>query len=210
MKATPSRFWRKQAERIDALTLRERAIMFVSLAVALVALADFTVLSPALGLHKRLATEVAQRTQELAALRERVALASSAADTPARRLQGAIEAARAERQALDAEIDKLGARSHQAPRLADLLERVLRRHERLTLVRLDTSAPPSPAVEGALPLSTVHLSLAGGYHDIAHYLAEIERTLPGLRWAELRLTREGEGALLTLRVQLLGDLEVRS
>lgn len=210
MKRTPSPFWRKQAERIDALSLRERAIMFASLAAALVALADFAVLSPALTVHKRLAGEVEQRNRELATLRERVALADGAADTPARRLQAAIEAARSERQGLDAQIDKLGARSAEAPRVADLLERVLRRHERLTLVRLDTSAPPALAAEGALPLHTVHLSLAGAYHDIAQYLAEIERTLPGLRWVELKLTREGDGALLALRVQLLGDLEVRS
>jgi MSHA biogenesis protein MshJ len=210
------RIWRRQAERIDALSLRERAIMFVSLAAALVALADFSVLSPALGAGKRLAAEVDKRNRDLATLRERVAAAEGTADTPVRRLQSAIEAARAESRALDAEIDKLGARSAEAPRVADLLERVLRRHERLALVRLDTSAPPavasaaSGAAEGTLPLHTVHLSLAGAYHDIAGYLAEIERTLPGLRWAELKLARDGDGALLTLRVQLLGDLEARS
>jgi MSHA biogenesis protein MshJ len=213
-----SAFWRKQAERIDALSLRERAIMFASLAAALVALADFSVLSPALATGKRLASEVEQRNRELSTLRARVAAAEGAADTPARRLQAAIEAARAESQTLEAEIARLGARSAEAPRVADLLERVLRRHERLTLVRLDTSAPPTAlaaagaagAAAGALPLHTVHLSLAGAYHDIAGYLAEIERTLPGLRWAELKLSRDGEGALLTLRVQLLGDLEARS
>ncbi len=211
MTPKPFPFWRKQAERIDALSLRERAIMFASLAAALVALADFSVLSPALATGKRLALEVERHNRELTALRERVAMAEGAADTPARRLQAAIEAARAEGHTLEAEVARLSARSAEAPRVADLLERVLRRHERLTLVRLDTSAPPTAATAaGALPLHTVHLGLAGAYHDIAGYLAEIERTLPGLRWAELKLSRDGEGALLTLRVQLLGDLEARS
>ena len=37
------KFWEAQAQRIDALSLRERVIMFVSVALALVALADHVI-----------------------------------------------------------------------------------------------------------------------------------------------------------------------
>lgn len=217
MTASTSRFGRfaaAQAARIDALSLRERAMLFASLAAAMVAIVDFTVLSPSLEAQRRMAQTMQQRSTELDALRTRAAAAADT-DTPAAKLRQALERVRAESAALDREIATAGERSAAAPRLADLLGRVLRRHERLTLVRLDTTPPPAavpgtgttpPTADGRPGLHTVNLSLAGHYHDLADYLAEIERTLPGLRWVEVRVARDGDGALLALRLQLLGDL----
>ena len=64
-------FWKRQARRIDALSLRERAIMFASLAVALVAATDALVLSPRSAEQKAVATRLRAQATELMALRGR-------------------------------------------------------------------------------------------------------------------------------------------
>ncbi|MDP1531959.1 MAG: hypothetical protein Q8L92_00095, partial [Rubrivivax sp.] len=185
-------FWQAQALRIDGLTLRERAILFVSAAVALAALADTLWLSPLMTRQKALKAQMQQQSRELQTLRQRVTASTelAPADSPQGRLQAAVTQARSRRDALDADIASQFANAEQSTRLPALLASVLRRHERLTLVRLATApAPAAPSTDTAATpaLQGVDLSLAGAYPDLVHYLAEIERTLPGLRWGELRI-----------------------
>lgn len=197
-------FWAQQAKRINALTLRERVIMFVSLAVALAALADALVLSPQGAEQKALVTKMRQQAAELEGLRSKLVAGTAAAgaDTPLGRLQRL----RAERQAVDAQIRQhAGADS---ARLPDLLAQVLKRHDKLSVLRLATAAP-KPAADGeaaALPQLGVDLSLAGSYLDLVAYLAEIETTLPGVRWSDLQISNSDQTPVLKVRVYLLADL----
>ncbi|MBA4175089.1 MAG: hypothetical protein C0505_00780 [Leptothrix sp. (in: Bacteria)] len=215
-------FWQLQARRIDALSLRERAIMFVSVAVALMALADWLAFSPMMARQKALTAQLQKHSREMDTLRQRVAAAAPGAqpDTPVGRLHKAVAQASAERDALDTEIRRQLAAPDASPQLADLLARVLRRHERLTLVRLATAAPagtapaspataapgsPQPAANGAEPaLSPVDLAVSGEYAELVAYLAEIEKALPGLRWGELRLSGASSPPALAMRVYLAG------
>jgi len=203
-------FWTQQSRRINALSLRERAIMFVSLAVAMAAAADALVLSPRLAEQKAMAAQMRQHVTELDGLRGKLAgstgTATAAADSP----EGRLQAARAERAAVDAELLRLNTGSGAATGLPELLEQVLKRHERLTLLRLATAAA-APAREGAaatLPLTGVDLSLSGSYPDLAAYLAEIENALPGVRWGDLQISSPAQPPVLKVRVYLLGDLGV--
>lgn len=191
--------WKTQARRINALTLRERAIMFVSLSVALVAVTDTLVLSPRMAEQQALAKQLRQNTREVDELRLRLQPARD--DTPAGRMARELEGMRAEQAALDAEIGR--SADSTTIRLPELLERVLRRHERLLLQRLAT-LPPSAAAPGGLPRQAVDIAMRGSYPDLARYVAETEAALPALRWGELRLTRRDEGAELLARVYLPG------
>ncbi|MCK7499106.1 MAG: hypothetical protein MZW92_57960 [Comamonadaceae bacterium] len=81
---------------------------------------------------------------------------------------------------------------------------MLKRHDRLTLVRLTTSAPPLvDEASGRLPLHTVTLSVGGSYHDLAGYIGEIERTLPEAALERPARHATTAAAALTVRVQLL-------
>jgi MSHA biogenesis protein MshJ len=196
-------FWTLQARRINALTLRERAIMFVSLAVAMAALADALVLSPQGAEQKALAKKMRQQTTELDGLRSQLVAGTVAAgtDTP----QGRLQQLRSERQAVDEQIrQRAGSAS---ARLPDLLGQVLKRHDRLTVLRLATAAPrPASELEpGALQMLGVDLSLAGSYLDLVAYLAEIENTLPGVRWSELQINSAEPTPVLKVRVYLLTE-----
>ncbi len=194
--------WQRQARRIDALSLRERAIMFVSLAVALVAAVDGLVLAPRMAEQKTLATQMRQGATELGALRTR--LAGPAADTEAARLGRELAAVQAERQALEADIAGRLGTAAAATSLPDLLARVLRRHERLTLLRLTTAAPEA-ASPNTLPRQGVEIVMRGNYPDLATYVADTETALPGLRWGTLTITRQGDTAELAAQVFLPGE-----
>jgi MSHA biogenesis protein MshJ len=199
-------FWTQQGKRINALTLRERTIMFVSLAVAMAALADALVLSPQGAEQKALATKMRQQAAELDGLRSQLVAGTAAAgaDTPLGRLQRL----RVERQAVEEKIRQHGGKD--AARLPDLLAQVLKRHDKLVVLRLATAVPRAPA-EGeaaALPQLGVDLSLAGSYLDLVAYLAEIETTLPGVHWSELQINQSDPTPVLKVRVYLLADLGV--
>lgn len=202
-------FWMQQARRINALSLRERVIMFASLAVALGALADALVLTPQMNAQKAMAKQLRQQTTELDGLRGQLASlqGTGAADTPLGRLQRSLAETRTERDEVDAELKQRSSVEGGAARLPELLERVLKRHERLTLLRLTTAAPAPPR-EGqaaSLPLQGVDLHVSGSYGDLASYLAEIETAMPGLRWSELRLSSQTQPPVLKLRVYLNAD-----
>ena len=206
-------FMRAQAKRIDGLSLRERAFMFISLAAALVAVADALVISPRLAEQKALLAQRQTQTAQINTLRTELAGGGANADTPAAKLARQLAEARTRQQALDAEIARGLAQGAQGARLSDLLERVLRRYERLTLLRLATvapsAAPTAPALNAAtdgLPLQGVEISVRGSYPDLAQYVADTESALPALRWGALSIVSGGEQPVLNARVYLLESL----
>lgn len=205
------RLWQNQARRIDALSLRERVIMFASLALALGALVDALLLSPAITERRALAAQMRQNGNELGTLRAQLAAATqTGTDTPLGRRRAAVERARAELHSLDTQVQARLARRDEVTRLPELLERVLRRHERLTLTRLATVEAPrsSAAADGAasgLRWQAVELSVAGSYLDLVQYLAALEQELPGLRWGALQIATQTQPPVLTVRLLLAGE-----
>lgn len=192
--------WARHAKRIDALTLRERAFMFVSLAVALVAAFDHFLLSPRMAEQKALAGQIRQLSREVEGLRAQ--LAPGRIDGPGGRLVQELDALRQQQQQQDHALAQLQAGAAAGTQLPELLERVLRRHEKLTLLRLAT-VKPGPAAPNELPRQAVQLAMRGSYPELTQYLADTEAALPGLRWGELSITRQGSAAELSATVLLL-------
>ena len=92
-----------------------------------------------------------------------------------------------------------------------VLDRLLRSHERLTLTRLaTTTAVPRPVTPDtaapAVRWQGVDLSVAGHYADLAQYLAELEQTLPGLRWGPLQIAAPTMPPVLSVRLMLVGEV----
>ena len=63
------KIWETQALRINALSLRERVIMFASVSVVLVALVDSLVFSPSMAELRKLSAQLREQTQQLDTLR---------------------------------------------------------------------------------------------------------------------------------------------
>ena len=209
--------WERQAKRIDGLSLRERAILFLSIAAVLAAVFDTLVLSPLSTHAKQRNEQQAQQATEIGQLREQFVASSRSATDPAAQLHGQLDAAKAERVRLDAELRHASTIS-EGEGLSVVLQRLLAQQpglvlERLTLlddtpvvpppislVALATGAAPASAPAAAAPVRPalpamagmswqgVELQVQGSYRDTQHYLQALERELPGLRWGEMRLS----------------------
>lgn len=202
--------WTDQARRIDALSLRERVFMFVSIAVALSAVADLAVISPALAERRQLTAQMRQQAQQIESLRTQFALKGTG-DSPEGRQRAAIDGARSEQQALDTRIREQFVSRDEIARLPVVLDRLLRQQERLVLVRLALAPPTATAAAAATPAAAavrwqgVDLSVAGSYPDLVQYLTELEKALPGLRWGPLQIATPTLPPVLTVRLLLVAE-----
>lgn len=205
--------WKKQLARINALSLRERVMLFASVAFVMVALADTLVWSPAAAKRKSLVAEQATAAKELDTLRQRLADASATSqpDSPRGQMLARIAQSRAELQAVDSQITANLGDGKQLAGLPDLMDQVLRRHERLTLTHLRTTdeRPTDKATdkstETALRWQAVDLGVSGGYLDLVQYLADLEHALPELRWGPMQINTKQMPPELTVRLFLAGD-----
>jgi MSHA biogenesis protein MshJ len=158
--------------------------------------------------QKAMATQLRQQASAVEKLR--LQLGNGPADTPAAKLSREIERMTAERSALDAQIASLTEATGVA--LPAVLERVLRRHDKLTLLGLAT-ALPDPGAGGAaaggaaaprLQRQAVDIRMRGSYPDLARYVADTEAALPALRWGALKIISQSGDAELSAQVFLTG------
>jgi MSHA biogenesis protein MshJ len=206
--------WQVYAKRIDAMSLRERVFLFLSAALVLAALLDSLLISPLNSEQAQLRLSQKKQAAELKALRDQFGEAArlNSADSPQGRLRSAIAAAQGEQQALDRELQQRSGLLDNSSQLPEVMGRLLRRHERLTLVKLNTLDDASSTTPAAAPAADnsklkwrgVELRVAGDYLDLMRYLAELEKTLPTLRWGELRISSEQGQPLMQVQVFLVG------
>ncbi|MFZ2990741.1 hypothetical protein [Ideonella sp.] len=223
------------AQRIDALSLRERAFVFISAAGLLLAAADQAVIAD--GLKAQAGWKAAQLREENELLQLRTELAKLTRKPPARLpdrdassgsspasanpldLQAELRAARAAHEATLAAANPT-PQGAEPVGLPDLLTRALGQQRGLTLVQLSTrprsltqpgaaapspSLPVTPPAVADLPLSTwqgASLSVAGSFADLRAFVAQLETSLPGLRWGTLTLDTASGTPVMTLNLWL--------
>jgi MSHA biogenesis protein MshJ len=194
-------------ERIDALTLRERAILFVGVLAALFLLASNVVFSS-------LFKERARLSQELTAKRDQT-----------RTLQTQIENIVAERgrnpdEVNRARIDELKTLLREregglsmamhgvvSPReMVRMIEQVLSRNRALTVVTIENlpavplqedgsvvatgNTPPEKNVAAGMYQHGLRIVLDGQYPDVLRYLQSLEKLPWKVLWGEVRLQTE--------------------
>lgn len=198
--------WTKLAARIDALSLRERAFLFLTLIVLSMLLADMLWLAPVQALHQQVTQRFAAQDAELQRLRDE--LKNSSAETgPGQQVREELAQVRERLAAVNQEIAQMPVAKVDETPLTKVLVHFLRRHEGLVLVRTATLAPESRAGQGATPGMTrqgLELTVAGPYHELTRYVQTLERALPALRWGTMKMNSDRLSAQLTLQVWLLG------
>ncbi|MCY7304701.1 MAG: hypothetical protein LH632_00845 [Rhodoferax sp.] len=206
--------WQSLSRRIDALSLRERVFLFLSLIAVCVAITDQVWLAPARSVHLNVKQRFAAESLELQRLREAVKAKASAAD-PAKLVREEIAAAKAETASVDAAIAMLAGPTRGTVNLQDVLVHFLRRHAALTLVK--TGNLPGEVVAGgsgqpgqagaaakvAVVRQAMELTVAGPFAELVRYVETLERALPDLRWGTMKLAAEQQPPQLTLQVFLL-------
>lgn len=219
-------YWQRLETRIDAMSLRERAMAFAIAALLLITAVDTLMLDPLLREQKAASQQVTQDQQQIAALQAEIQIrvASHDIDPDA---ANRIRLHELKQQSARLQDDLKGLQKGLVPpdRMASLLEDMLKKNGRLQLTSLKSlpatlltepadsdatgakkaSAPqskdkPVNAVEGeAVYKHGVELVVQGSYADMLAYLAELEAMPWQLFWANARLkTGEYPKATLTL------------
>jgi MSHA biogenesis protein MshJ len=199
------------AARIDALTLRERAMLFAGAAAAIVFLLYAMVLNPLIAKQKVLRAELAQLHDNIAGIDREIGqrLQAYAVDPDA--------AARSRLGAIGSDTEQLAGKLRAmqnglvAPeRIAPLLETILKSNGKLQLVAMKT-LPVSPLSEAAAPASAaraepvavaavppvallyrhgVEISVRGNYLDMVNYMDALESMPTQLFWGRAELAVE--------------------
>lgn len=214
--------------RVDALTLRERGLLFAAVAAVIVFIGHTAVLGPIYREHAALRTQIDQQQNNLMGLDGEITAKVLAyqvdPDAPAREK---LEAIKQETAALG---DSLLAMEHglvPPERMAPLVDTILRANARLKLVSMRTlpaesmtalgaAAPapaPAPAAQaeaGAAPATEllyrhgVEVTVRGNYLDMVDYMSALEAMPTRLFWGRAQLdVEEYPASRLTLTLYTL-------
>ena len=200
-------FWAILSVRIDALSLRERAILFATLIVSCMLLADVLWLAPVQDMSRQLTLRLTAQSAELQRLRDELK-SSGGATGPGKLTREELVQIKARLEEVNQQIKKVPSSALDETPLSTVLVYFLRRHEGLTLVRtatlnLETKAAREGAVTG-VSRQGLELTVAGSYPELIRYVQTLERALPALRWGTMRIVGGKQPVLLTLQVSLVG------
>ena len=203
------------ATRIDALTLRERVLLFAAAAAVFLFLAHFFSLGPMYARQDLLRTQIVQQQNNLEGIdneiREKVQAFQADPDAPAREK---IATVRAQLDSLALSLRAMQNGLVPPERMAPLVESILRANGRLQLVSMRTlpvepvmggakpqAAPAAGAATSAAPADVarpaallyrhgVEVTVRGNYLDMIGYMAALESMPTQLFWGGARLEAE--------------------
>jgi MSHA biogenesis protein MshJ len=185
---------RRYAERIDALGVRQRVLIFLFLALVLVLIANAALIDPLRAKHKRLSAEVAQQEKEIAMLQvelQRLVQGNQVDPDAANRARQA--ALREELRQLNSRIVEEQRRFTPPERVRRLLEELLEKNRGLALVDLQT-LPVVPIAQrqgttaSGIYRHSIELTVRGSYGELFEYLRALEKTPNQLYWARAELS----------------------
>lgn len=201
------RWWKQLETRIDAFSLRERVLLFVSLLVVVLLLGHTLWLEPALSRYTDIAKRFASQNTELLKLHDE--LKNSGGETgPGRAMRQELVQIREQLAAVNHDIAQMPMSASNETPLTQVLVHFLRRHEGLVLVRTATLAvDPRQGLAGSeanLGRQGLELTVAGPYSELVRYVQTLERAMPALRWGTMKLNSEQRPTELNIQVWLLG------
>ena len=197
--------WQRIAARVDELPLRQRAMLFATISLALVVLAYVLMIEPVLVRQKRLIDQANRNQSQLNAVRsqiEGVLKGQGGAEkdpevAALRELE--LKVADAERKLVQRK------QAYVAPaRLPTLLKDLLGPARSVRLEGFRTLPATPVGVGGMLYRHGVELTLKGGYFELTQYLADLERLPARMLWgpAEMQVEKYPE-VRLTLQLHVL-------
>lgn len=207
----------RTAQRIDAFTLRERALVFFAVALLIVSILDTGLLRPQLAREKQLSELLAKRQSEVREVQAQLqAVVLARAADPDRENRERLAKVRSALAGLEAQIETERHKFTAPGQMRGMLEEMLARNSRLRLLELKTLEPttigsakaqdapaPKPQADGVadqlIYRHGVELSLSGTYLDLLSYLAALEKLPSQLYWGKLDLKVE-EHPVVTLRL----------
>lgn len=185
------RYWSTFAGRIDDMALRQRAMLFATISLVVIALAHVMLIEPVLVKQKRLIDGVNRTQSQLSAVRGQIESFLKEQESGRKDPE---QIALAELEARVAQAEKTLAerkRGFIAPtRLPALLRSLLGPGHGLTMESL--RVVPGTQVEGSAGFYRhgVELTLKGSYFELVQYLSQLEKLPARLIWGRTELQVE--------------------
>jgi len=198
---------KRYAERIDAATLRERAMIFAAATLVLVYFVNATLIEPLRARQKALTAETSQINQELQVVQGQLAVMVQdvARDVNAPN-RAKLASLREQLTQMNARVAQEQRRFTPPDRMRDVLEDILRRNRGLVLVELRTlSVTPigAPAAGGTGTAGAyrhgIEFTIKGSYADLYEYLRMLEHLPTQIYWGRADLSA-AEHPVLTLKL----------
>jgi MSHA biogenesis protein MshJ len=211
---------RRYAERLDAMTLRERVMVFSALALLVVGVAYSFFIDAEFVRSTRLTHQIAQRQGESKAAQDELTrLARSRQADPDREQRERIAQLRAQLADVEGKVAAEERKFTAATQMRRVIDEMLARNSRVRLVDLKTLPvttiaearaargtaaavdPKAPtAAEKLIYRHGLELSVSGSYLDLLGYLAELERLPTQLYWSNVELNVD---AYPTVRMKVI-------
>lgn len=221
--------WKKWAEKFDALSLRERVLLFAACALALVFVFYFMRLDPLFSKRAALASSMAQNQGLVMGVDQEIVLTIAAHGMdPDKGVRDRLNAVQAETAGLKDSLRHMQNGLVAPERMVMLLENLLRQHARLRLLSLKTL--PSGVVGEAVPAAAaggpagaadakaakpvvaaqvlhrhgVEVVVQGSYPDMVNYMQALQTMPTQVFWGKARLEADAYPvARLTLTLYTL-------
>jgi MSHA biogenesis protein MshJ len=185
------------ANRIDAMSLRERALIFITLLAALYFLAVNVLFGPLNAEKDKLQQRLNQKHTETRALESQIqSLAASGTEGLDATKRKKLEALRENLKVMDTELVRVTAGLVPPREMARLIEQMLLKNRGLQVMRVE-SIPATPLLEdgGSVTGTMVYkhgmrVEVKGGYLDILRYLKSLEALPWKVFWGKVSLKTE--------------------
>ncbi len=187
----------RYADRLDAMSLRERVLIFLAVAVVIVAIADSVLFDPILRRQKINSQRIHQQEDEIRTMQGQVqAYAQGRTGDNAGTKRERLEKRKVELAALDRELG--GKRSELVPpeRMAKMLYEIVKRNPDIELVSLRslpatglTQSLTAALGSGGLALYRhgIEITVSGSYLKMLTYVNQLERLPAKIMWGNMEL-----------------------
>lgn len=217
--------WQLLSDRIDALSLRERGMIFIAAAAAMISLMNVLLIDPLLTHQKMLSGQIVQIQLSSATMQQQIqTLLQLGNHDPNAALKARLAQLRLQAEQSGKTLGDIQSHLVSPGQMPALLENILRQNKNVRLIALKTlpvialntlSPDKQQAKKDGLPNAVAHndifiykhgveLTLSGNYFDLVHYLSALEHLPWRMFWGTAQLIVDDEHTLtLTLRVYTL-------
>lgn len=216
------KWWRPYADKIDALTQRERTVVFIAVVISVAFIANLLMIEPLVVQKTALANRMTQQRAELQRLRTDILEMQRKLAVPNAANLSRRDGIRQQIGDIDASLKDMQHSLVPAQSMKSVLQEVLARNPRLQLISMRT-LPVAPLVERrdkpedsatvaklrdkvavtetGVFKHGVQITLAGNYGDMYDYLARLEKMPWRMFWSRASLSA-GNYPHLTMTVTI--------
>lgn len=186
------------ASTIDALNLRERAMLAVILVLAVWAAWQTLLMAPLTVERKSLATRIDTARSTVTTLNQSIqVMAAQRSRDPLAEQRLQLEQLQADAKALDAELASATSSLIDPQQMGAVLEAILAKQQAVTVVAITSLVPEpiNPEQAAGMPPIFRHglqLDLEGDYLDLLRFLQALDALPWEFVWSGLQLTADGE------------------